>query len=646
MTKSVDGKDKSLRELLSDTQFSIDYYQREYKWETKHVEELIDDLTSKFLAAYRPHHVRSEIANYPAYFLGSIILSRKDSEIFIVDGQQRLTTITLLLMYLRNLQAESGQPIDPNVEPLIVSTQYGQRNFNIKVDERQQVIEALFNRTPVPAIDEDTSVANICERYSDIDARFPPECREAVLPFFMDWLIERVQLVEISAYSDDDAYTIFETMNDRGLSLSPADMLKGFLLSNIRDSNQRSLANEKWKDSIPGLAKFGREAENDFFRSWFRGQYALTVGQSWDDYERLGPEFHRWLRENPQKAGLGRSEDYGDFATSKLPHFAAWYVRVRAAGQNPDSELSAVYYNSTTEASLDQSLLLLSALAVGDSPGDSTAKIALVSRYLDIFVGRRAWASKNLTKQALKGTLLPFARTLRGKSLDDLASALLADLLKPGHDDFETSPPTLGNGTKRRVHTILARLTDFVERGAGTGGDSVTYQSLIVKQGKNRIDIEHILPIHFERAEEDFDSEQEFTDWRNKLGALVLLPHTFNASYRDMEWEKKLPLYSRPGHNLLAASLAGATYGNNPRLRDWAIENHLQFKHYDISGVRFGKKEIDERTNLYRKMAQLIWNPLQILDPTLVDVDKVRARTEELLGDGVLFPPPELKILG
>jgi uncharacterized protein with ParB-like and HNH nuclease domain len=46
-------------------------------------------------------------------------------------------------------------------------------------------------------------------------------------------------LVEITAYSDEDAYTIFETMNDRGLSLSPTDMLKGFLLANIEDPAKR-----------------------------------------------------------------------------------------------------------------------------------------------------------------------------------------------------------------------------------------------------------------------------------------------------------------------------------------------------------------------------------------------------------------------
>ncbi len=64
----------------------------------------------------------------------------------------------------------------------------------------------------------------------------------------MDWLVENVHLVEIKAYSDEDAYTIFETMNDRGLSLTPTDMLKGYLLANIKDVEKRNQASRVWKN--------------------------------------------------------------------------------------------------------------------------------------------------------------------------------------------------------------------------------------------------------------------------------------------------------------------------------------------------------------------------------------------------------------
>jgi hypothetical protein len=69
----------------------------------------------------------------------------------------------------------------------------------------------------------------------------------------VDWLIENVHFVEITAYSDSDAYTIFETMNDRGLSLTPADMLKGYLLAHITDPADRGRAGSVWKEQVARL---------------------------------------------------------------------------------------------------------------------------------------------------------------------------------------------------------------------------------------------------------------------------------------------------------------------------------------------------------------------------------------------------------
>jgi hypothetical protein len=60
--REIDGKGKTVRELLAGRKYSIDYYQREYKWQTKQVTELIDDLSAKFLESYEPGHDRSAVA--------------------------------------------------------------------------------------------------------------------------------------------------------------------------------------------------------------------------------------------------------------------------------------------------------------------------------------------------------------------------------------------------------------------------------------------------------------------------------------------------------------------------------------------------------------------------------------------------------
>lgn len=102
--RKILGAAKTVRELLKGVKYSIDYYQREYKWHDKQIIELVDDLSDKFLEEYQPGHPRSKVAEYPYYFLGSIIISKKDTVSYIVDGQQRLTSLTLILIFLRNLQ--------------------------------------------------------------------------------------------------------------------------------------------------------------------------------------------------------------------------------------------------------------------------------------------------------------------------------------------------------------------------------------------------------------------------------------------------------------------------------------------------------------------------------------------------------------
>jgi len=103
--REIRGVSKSVRNLLSDVKYTIDYYQREYKWTTKQVSELLEDLTNRFLEDHEDNNERKAVAGYGQYFLGSIVISVKNGQKFIIDGQQRLTTLTLLLIYLDNLQS-------------------------------------------------------------------------------------------------------------------------------------------------------------------------------------------------------------------------------------------------------------------------------------------------------------------------------------------------------------------------------------------------------------------------------------------------------------------------------------------------------------------------------------------------------------
>jgi uncharacterized protein with ParB-like and HNH nuclease domain len=202
-------------------------------------------------------------------------ISDKDGRKFVIDGQQRLTSLTLILIHLyRQLDDDEQRS---QLTDLIFSQRFGQRSFNLDVDERNAAMDALFAGESISDDEQPESVVNILHRFQDIEDNLPEELTGETLPYFADWLIENVHLVEITAYSDADAYTIFETMNDRGLSLTPTDMLKGYLLANITDPEKRNAASQVWRARVASLQQLSKEDDADAIKGWLRSQHAESI---------------------------------------------------------------------------------------------------------------------------------------------------------------------------------------------------------------------------------------------------------------------------------------------------------------------------------------------------------------------------------
>src|SRR2546421_5122091 len=104
ITKKIDAEDKTLKDILHEQKYTIDYFQREYRWEQKHITQLLYDLEAAFSSSYEKGNERRDVENYNTYYLGPIVLCDKDGVLSIIDGQQRLTSLTLLLIYLNNIQ--------------------------------------------------------------------------------------------------------------------------------------------------------------------------------------------------------------------------------------------------------------------------------------------------------------------------------------------------------------------------------------------------------------------------------------------------------------------------------------------------------------------------------------------------------------
>jgi len=612
--KQIIASAKTVSQILKDQRYSVDYYQREYRWEKKQAQELMDDLTEQFLADYAPADEREAVKNYGHYYLGSIILSSRDSDVFIVDGQQRLTTLTLLLMVLHRKQGNRDDRVE--LKDLIFSVKFGKKDFNLAVPDRAIAMESLLNGNKPAETAASESVKTIVDRYSDLEGFLPVEIDDHALPYFCDWLTEHVHLVEITATTEEDAYTIFETMNDRGLSLTPLDMLKGYLLAHITDPMKRNQAAKVWRERIESLRKLGKDEDSDAVKAWLRSKHATTVrdrhrGAENKDFERIGSEFNRWVDKNAAELKLKSPDDYFRFTHDEMAFYTRQYQRLREASNLIKPGLEPVYYVASFNFTLLYPMIL-APLNITDSLELIDRKIRVVATFLDILLARRAVNYLTLTFSALAYTLFGVMKELRGKDLTELVK-LLRQKLNDQDCDFSSANKgdrkgfdvfALNQWSKRYIKVLLARMTAFVEQQSGLGTTAATY----LDDRKVRYEIEHIWADHPERHTDEFASSADFADFRNRFGGLLLLPKSFNASYGDLKYVEKLPHYL--SQNLLARSLHEQCYSHNPGFKQFIERTGLSFESHSA----FKKVDLEARGQLYRKIAELVWSPNRLTE--------------------------------
>ncbi|WP_230470005.1 DUF4268 domain-containing protein [Lujinxingia vulgaris] len=607
MTKRIEGRARTVRELLDGARYTIDFYQREYAWQERQVRELIDDLSGKFLDFYQPEHARRAVADYGHYFLGSIVISHKRGQRFIVDGQQRLTTLSLLLIFLNHQQRGIEGAVD--VTKLIYSERFGTKDFNLAVPEREGVMQTLLEGGSPNLHDASESVVTIARRYENIGDHFPEEISGEVLPYFVDWLLENVHLVEIEAYKDEDAYTIFETMNDRGLSLSLAEMLKGYVLANITHEEDQRAVNTTWKAHMQAFKEFGDDEDIDFFKNWLRARYAETIrpgkkGAENKDYERIGSEFHRWVRDQRERMGLKGSESFVRFVQRDLNFYGKYALAIRKASTTVTKGWESIYYNEDRGFTL-QHQALLAALHPSDSDAVVRQKVRLVADFLDIWLARRVWNFRTIAYSSVKYTLFMLTRELRHRNVQEL-SAFLREQLDAQAETFVTQPRLrLHNQNYRQIRHILARLTHWVDAQCGL---ACHFEDL-VSQGRARpFEIEHIWADDYDRFADDFAHPADFDVERNRLGGLLLLQRGLNQSLGDATFEAKRDAYVTQGESMLARSLHPAAYAKSPGFRALREHTGLAFKPYES----FGPEAQAERQELYIRIAEWVWNPSRL----------------------------------
>jgi hypothetical protein len=376
-----------------------------------------------------------------------------------------------------------------------------------------------------------------------------------------------------------------------------------YLLSCITDSDKRNKAITIWKLWSEKLRVLGKDEDSEAFRTWLRSQYAQSIRERKKkakpkDFDKIGTEFHRWLKDNADEVKLKKSDDYFNFINQDMQFYLREFVKIKNASQKLTNGLEPIFYNAKMSFTL-QYTLLLAPLLPDDNEETIKKKCFIVASYLDTLIARRIWNFKSIAYSTMQYAMFNIMKEIRGKSVADLASLLTRKLNEDSVIFASNDRLRLHQQNRYFLHHLLARITDFVETSSGMPSRFSEY----IAEGRNRYEIEHIWADHPERHTDEFTHAADFAEYRNRIGGLLLLPKSINGSYGDLIYTDKLPHYI--GQNLLAKSLHQDCYRHNPGFIRFKDEKQLLFKAYP----EFKKKDLDERQELYRKLSELIWSP-------------------------------------
>ena len=513
MGLKIHGGERAIKDVFSnDYVFHIPPYQRQYSWTTEQVEELIDDL----LAASRA----SDPKDPSPYFLGSIVLAKDEAfpDAQVIDGQQRLTSLTILVAVLAELlpegaklhhfiQQEANQFSGAAAVTRLTLRPKDADFFRMWI-QTPGMMEELFSIDPA-------QLANDAQRNLQANARLlrdrladEPASEVAELA---KYLLQQCFLIVVSTPDSDSAFQIFAVLNDRGLDLTFADIVKNELVGGITDPGSQEVATKAWEDAEEAL---GTERFGELFahlrmiyaktkqRASLRAEFKQYVGAAMEDREHF---IHEVVVPYADRLEIVRRQSWESTThANDINQLLGWLQRLDNFDWIPPV-LRYLYDNNDAERVL-QFLTQLERLA----------------------------ASMFIIRRGINPRIERYAKVLHaidaGVDLADPASPLQLT------DEERSLTRDRLNGelyqSGRPAKYVLMRLDSVISTG------DATYEH-------RTISVEHVLPQSPPPGSQwtRWFSEDDRERWCHRLGNLVLLARRKNSQASNYPFAKKKSVY-------------------------------------------------------------------------------------------------------
>ncbi len=517
MSDELKGAQYRLAKIFSsDFEYHIPSYQRPYAWTTDETSDLFSDLCDFY-----------KIQEDEQYFLGSIVLIKDEGNPYaeVIDGQQRLTTLTILLATLAYSLADeklkneiSEHIVEPGKDLLgleqksRLTLRKRDQDFFKKYVQDLKFDELLsFDKARLKNESQKHLQANSKHLLDCIEDSFEGDIDK--IKDFVKFLLNRCVLVVVSTPTQKSAFRVFSVMNSRGLDLQPTDIIKADMIGEISEEYQEEY-NKRWEYMEIAL---GRDGFNDLFY-FIRMIFAKEKAK-----KAILDEFRKHVLskiEDPQKLLEDILEPYAEaLAIVKKADY-------KATENANDKKNYRLWLNK-----IDNSDWIPTAIFFMEKNRNSPDYMRWFFKKLERLAAYLHICAKNVNQRIER-----YNKVISALEKNNSSENPIAEIELTSEEKEEMKDALNGNIyelTPRRRNYVILRLDSFMSDGAASYDPAI-------------LTIEHVLPQTVDpnsKWAEWWPTEDERNEWRHRISNLVPLSKKRNSKAQNYDFDKKKSAY-------------------------------------------------------------------------------------------------------
>ena len=529
--------------LSTEAQFSVPIYQRKYSWKKENCLKLLDDII--------------KVANddgRPCHFIGSVLYLAKDSsmhasavkEYLVIDGQQRLTTISILLLALGDYTAlkfknnlEEYKKAATNLDKisrkyLLNEDESGDLYYKVKLNKEDSYAwKKLINNREKP---DDIDKSKIFDNYKVILEEF---CKQNVDPQVIYNGIKKLRLVDICILPEDNAQLVFETVNSTGLPLSVADKIRNFLLMTVNSDKQESLYNNYWHPMEIELdMQFGDTTQFEKFINYYMTS-VLQKTLTGDYYDIFKNYYYKYKSEKITTLNSSSSVIVTEELVKEIYKYSKYYKVWLDASETGD-KIQRALYDVRRTGQLKITSVILKLLADRDNNLITDEDLLVILRIIESYWMRRTICAlpTNTAGPVCISMLKSLYETNKVESFKKNLEELTWPQRVPDNREIKETLKTLKIYSLNSTRTKM--LLDKIENSIGKEHVNT-----------NEYTIEHIMPQNLSKAwKQNLGSEykQVHEKYLHTIGNLTLTG--YNSEYQNKCFVDKLDCKDKQGVNV------------------------------------------------------------------------------------------------